>query len=41
MVGIRREVEVSPVVALELGISHFLSSLFLFFSLFFRELARF
>lgn len=36
MVGIRREVEVSPVVALELGISHFLPSLFLFFSLFFR-----
>lgn len=27
MVGIRREVEVSPVVALELGISHFLPSL--------------
>lgn len=38
MVGIRREVEVSPVVALELGISHFLPSLslFLFFALFFR-----
>lgn len=32
MVGIRREVEVSPVVALELGISHFLPSLSLFSS---------
>lgn len=34
MVGIRREVEVSPVVALELGISHFLPSLSLSFPLF-------